>query len=368
MQGWIRGVSLVLAGFVALVGVGGTADAKPLRASYQFAVIADSTRDRFDPFSTGCAAINNREEVAFRVERLNGTPLVYRWTRGRLTLINILPQRFSFIGFNPSINDRSEVAFSANLEEGEAIFRGAGGALTTIVRTEPGPYNFVGSDVSLNDDGNVAFRAELDQDFDQGLFVGNGRRTRTIFRTSNTPFGGTFSGPAINNRGEIAFFEFPDAGGEAIYRTDGRTFTLIADNSGAVISQLGDVSINNRGIVAFDALLEAGGEAVYIGAGGALREIVNTETSPFAFLSFGGPAINDSNVVAFAASLDDESQGVFTGSDPVADRVIGTGDALAGSTVANVVFCREGLNDDGDVAFVAQLADERSVVVLGRKD
>jgi hypothetical protein len=39
------------------------------------------------------------------------------------------------------------------------------------------------------------------------------------------------------------------------------------------------------------------------------------------------------------------------------DRVISTGDTLDGSTVQNIIFCEEGLSDSGELAFVAQLAD-----------
>jgi hypothetical protein len=45
------------------------------------------------------------------------------------------------------------------------------------------------------------------------------------------------------------------------------------------------------------------------------------------------------------------------GPDPVADRVIATGETLDGATVQNIVFCEEGLSDSSELAFIAQLAD-----------
>ena len=48
------------------------------------------------------------------------------------------------------------------------------------------------------------------------------------------------------------------------------------------------------------------------------------------------------------------------GSDPVADRVIATGDTRDGSIVQNLTFCEEGLSDSGELAFVAQLEDQNS--------
>jgi hypothetical protein len=67
--------------------------------------------------------------------------------------------------------------------------------------------------------------------------------------------------------------------------------------------------------------------------------------------------------VAFHATLDDFStSGIFVGPDPVANRVVATGDTLDGSTIQNLTFCEEGLNDDSELAFVAQLEDPSSPV------
>lgn len=53
-------------------------------------------------------------------------------------------------------------------------------------------------------------------------------------------------------------------------------------------------------------------------------------------------------------------QKIFVGPDPVADRVIATGDTLDGATVQNLTFCEEGLSDSGQLGFVAQLEDPTS--------
>ena len=63
--------------------------------------------------------------------------------------------------------------------------------------------------------------------------------------------------------------------------------------------------------------------------------------------------------MAFVAFYDSE-YGIFTGPDLLADKVIATGDPLAGSTVTDVFSFRNGLNDSGQVAFYAQLDDGRS--------
>jgi hypothetical protein len=87
-------------------------------------------------------------------------------------------------------------------------------------------------------------------------------------------------------------------------------------------------------------------------------------TTAGAFRSFGGlgPSIDTQGDVAFTAELDAGGRGLFTGPDVLADRVIGSGDALGGSVVTDVSLCAEGLNDSGQLAFTAQLADGRTAV------
>lgn len=54
--------------------------------------------------------------------------------------------------------------------------------------------------------------------------------------------------------------------------------------------------------------------------------------------------------------------GIFTGPDPIADRVIASGDSLFGSTVVGLDLKPTRLNDGGQIAFGASLADGRRVI------
>jgi hypothetical protein len=76
-------------------------------------------------------------------------------------------------------------------------------------------------------------------------------------------------------------------------------------------------------------------------------------------------SINDLNQIAYIGLFDDfQTQGIFTGPDLINDAVIMTGDALDGSTVTSLRFYREGLNISGQLAFYAQLADGRGVIMV----
>ena len=73
--------------------------------------------------------------------------------------------------------------------------------------------------------------------------------------------------------------------------------------------------------------------------------------------------MNNHGAVAFAASTDDGVDGIFTGANPKTHKVVAIGDALFGSSVTELNFFREGLNDHGQVAFVASLADGTQALV-----
>ena len=148
-----------------------------------------------------------------------------------------------------------------------------------------------------------------------------------------------------------------------IYRVnaDGTLTTIVEDQKRFVFIGF-NPSINDSGQVSFAATLNGGKkddpEAILRGEGKKLTTIASTADG-FAFFGFD-TSINNSGEVAFHATLDDGTSGIFVGSDPVADRVIATGDTLDGSIVQNLVFCEEGLSDSGELAFVAQLEDANS--------
>jgi hypothetical protein len=119
--------------------------------------------------------------------------------------------------------------------------------------------------------------------------------------------------------------------------------------------------LNDAGTVAFYRSFfdEATGEqvtAIVTGNGGPLTTVADT-TGGFSSFGFRPPSINDGGDVAFLADLDSGGSGIFVGPDAVADRVIATGDTLDGAAIQNLVFCEEGLNDSGQLAFVATLED-----------
>jgi hypothetical protein len=350
--------------------------------SYTFTKVADSVEDGFDPFNFGCSTINNGGDIAFKAARLapdgfNTIPGIYRINAdGTLTTIAEDAQRFVFIGFNPSMNDLGQVSFAARLDGGnkddfEVIMRGNGKKLVTIASTKD-EFGFFGFDTSINNSGEVAFRAERDEEFgfDEGLFSGQKKRSPITHYLNSADieldgdparFGGRDSRPSINNLGDITFDESiqPDfdsgifAGQEGIFETITSPDPEISVQS---------PSLNDSGTVAFyrsffDEANQVFVDEIATGNGGALTTVADTR-GDFSSFGFRPPSINNTGEVAFLAQLDDFStSGIFTGPDSVQDRVIATGDTLDGFTIANLVFCEEGLNDSNQLTFVATFED-----------
>jgi hypothetical protein len=340
---------------------------------YTFTKVADSVEDGFDPFSFGCAAINTRGDIAFRAGRLapdgfNTIPGIYRANAdGTLTTIAEDQKRFVFIGSNPSINDSGQVSFAARLDGGnkedtEAILRGDGKKLTTIASTAD-EFAFFGFDTSINNSGEVAFAAELDNG-DEGLFSGSGSKkggVTTHYLTSTSDFDGSDSRPAINNLGDIAFVESIDFARGIFVGQEGDFTEIAAPESSDPSIGYGTPMLNDAGTAAFqrsftDEATQEFVEQIVTGNGGPLTVVADTRDE-FAFFGFRPPSINNDGEVAFHATLDDGTSGIFVGSDPLADRVIATGDTLDGSTVQNLTFCEEGLSDSGELAFIAMFED-----------
>ena len=367
----VRGVFVILVSLALFAVLAAPAYA----AKYGFTKVADSARDDFNPNSFTCASINNQGDIAFRAGRtspdgLNSFDGIYRSNAdGSLTTIAEDPDRsrFGFLGNFPSINDLGDVSFAANLAPGfdQAVLRGNGTELTTIATTTE-EFNFFGFDTSVNNSGEVAFKAELDN-FDEGLFSGSGGEVTTHYLNSTdvfldgqqVRFGGNDSRPSINNLGDIAFDETiqPAFDSGIFVGREGSFRTIAAPDPNRSVQE---PVLNDEGTAAFETSFfdETGQFVTAIVKGNPLTTVADT-TGPFGFFGFRPPAINNNGDVAFSAILDDDfpNTSIYVGPDPKKDRVIGTGDKLDGATTSNVSFCEEGLNDSGQVAFIARLDD-----------
>ena len=315
------------------------------------------------------------------------------------TFTKIADTKGSFSSFQgyPSINDNGTVVFQARLDDGsEGIFTGSGGTTTTIVNTNGFLSGFPIQAPEINNSGTVVFTGFLDEG-GVGVFSNSGETTNTI--VSGKDFG--FQDVDINNKGTIAFsgalegsgitslyfvnngentkiagpnapisniegspisnvynLDLNDAG-DVIFRSAGPndigTFTII-NGVASKITNGEIIAINDEGTVVFDN----GGNNIFVNSNKVTTSLVDS-SGPLS--SVQSPVINNNDTTVFAGRLDEYTDpygyGIFTGSNPVTDKVIGTGDSLDGLTVqaTGAILSDNGLNNLDQIAFSVRFTD-----------
>jgi hypothetical protein len=264
------------------------------------------------------------------------------------------------------------LAFSGSLAGVPGIFSTSGGPIETEI-ADPGVAT--GEGPSMNAAGVVALVLGDELLRADGGSVEVLQRTRTIPGCCQPEDLDRIDGfPAINGAGSVGFFgsfEEPGSGcDDFALRSDGAALVRVA--GGGVLSGCSGVfhsadharpfALSGAGHVAFTGATdtEPSFAAVFVGS----ATLASRQGGQF--LGFEDVAVNAAGRAAFLAyrmPAAGSGSGIFTGPDAVADKVIATGDPLFGSTVTGLAFDRDGLNDAGQIAFRAQLADGRHVVV-----
>lgn len=321
---------------------------------YTFTRIAD-TSGEFNSF--GFFSINDSGAVAFQatVDGAGGGGGIYSGSGGAITTIadgnDFRPNVF---GQFPSINNSGTVAFTAQpYDGGVGIYTGDGGAISTAAFTG-GPLLLLW-EPSLNDSGVVAFRGMLDNGV-HGVYSVSGD-VKTTIADNGGEFDGFGDFVSINNSGVVAFRASLDAGGAGFFIGSGGATTTIAETGGLFANLLGAPSINDSNAVAFLGELTSGGQAIYSNSGGTSTLITDTLGT---FSGLGAPVINNSGSVFFGAVTNAGALEFYVDST----RVIGSGDALDGSTVTNLNYFGDVLSNTGSVAFYAELADGRAGIYV----
>jgi hypothetical protein len=236
---------------------------------------------------------------------------------------------------------------------GFSVVVGTGGPLTVV---DSAPHEAP----DINDQGTVVFAAGgVLSTWNAGVLTRRQPPAGLLFYGSQT----------INNSGAIAAYASQGVLDQRIVRVAGSEVATIytaGPQEGFGHGGRPRPVINDSGAVAFLVSRVVGAEWIHeirVGDGVSVATVVDT-TGPFA--SFGSPAFNNLGKVAFVGSFDTGGGGIFTGPDPARDAVIRIGDQLFGSTVVRIdgLYARGiDMNDAGQVAFVAGLADGRVVVV-----
>ncbi|MEP0758833.1 choice-of-anchor tandem repeat NxxGxxAF-containing protein [Coleofasciculus sp. FACHB-T130] len=352
-------------------------------ASFTFTKIAD-TSDRFSSFLSS-PALNNAGTAAFLAGLDTGSIGIFTANGSTITTIANTNNFFSSFRTPLSINDGGTVAFSAVLAQvATGIFKGNGTTTPTPVAlafpqsdSNGVESPWIDDDVivakdyfsdfylpSINNAGVVAFVERLYRG--ERILTSEGKVIDTIFY-------GSVNSPFINDERTVAYRIESGNPSTVIVTSNGTTRTIVASigNNYPEDSGFGSPALNNLGNVAFYAPPAidpsndwytppepfVGGKNAALFASNSKTTTLIADTSGSLNGFLGVPSINDVGTIAFFAELDAGGTGIFTGADPLKDKVISTGDTLFGSTVTSLSFSREGLNNAGQVAFLASLAD-----------
>jgi hypothetical protein len=332
-----------------------------LLSSYTFTKIAD-TGDGLANFGDA-PALNQGGTIAFLAHPADGRVRNCIYTGGGADLTTIAcegPLDISLSTF-PSIADDGTVAFVQSFRQtSQQILLGDGSTVTSLYATQGSFFTSFG-DPYLNQSATVAFWAStLILSNLEGIFRGDGGDPAIIARDDvfDAYRFGRF--PALNDAGTVAYQLrfFGPVFVTSVNVGDGDTTTVLYSNQDGFFVSFGNPVLNDAGVAAFFATLADGSSGIFSGDGGPLT--IDAQTGE-QFQSFAeNPALNNHGQVAFLATLTGGGAGIFTADGTQIQSVIATGDDLQGSTVTELHFFRQGLNDASQVAFMATLADGTS--------
>ncbi len=317
-------------------------------------------------------AINTRGAVAFAANSEDG--VVYaRGYGGALSFVSLLGGFTTDVAENPTIGysaatEKHLAAYAANqLPDGAGVYRWSDGTVTMIGNVDG--VVTVGKGIItahpldppvVSDTGLVAFTARLDSSAGSAVLVGNGTALEKLAVTTVSPSSLLLRHAHISPGGNwLAFSGGPTTSYPGIYRLQvsesGGTITGTAPVSVAGLSLLTPVAINDSGTVAY----VSGGILYKVTQSSVVSTVVvDTAASPFSTIA-PEVSIDDAGTVVFQATLDAGGEGIFNGPDPVANRIIGTGDTLGSSTVStsanSLAIGTRAVDGTGQIVFWARL-------------
>lgn len=332
------------------------AEADCLEDFYLITKVTDNLSSPFIYF--GNPSINNAEMVAFVGHKSGGGESLLTGSGDSIPTLNTIADTsgpLSDFGLTPAINDAGTVAFWALADAGgQAILTYNGGQFTFVaIAGSPYPFKGLGLTPAINNAGTVAFIAFGDAGWTGVLTSSSGQPPGEYTTVAdNQGFFSQFglTGPVISDSGTVAFKGWTDAGWHGVFTSSSGSLYTIKDTSDGSFDFLGKPSISQSGAIAFVAQGSTGWNAILTGSGSTVV------SNGGQFASFGGVSVNNAGMVAFLGYLDAGGHGIFTSEGK---KVIQTGDPLDGSTVTFLGLSHQGFNDNGVVAFYAELANGR---------
>ena len=311
------------------------------------------TGDRFRSFGPYVASVSDEGRVAFQAERMDRTHTVCLSDGEGLTEIAMVG--IAKVTSHPDLNRRGDVSFYGADDRGRAwVFATRGGGM----RASAAGFHTIGpAGPTMNEDGVVAFRGELTEAV-PGVHVVRAGGIRTVAQRDEA-FTEFFGLPLVEESGTVVF-RADRLGAQGIYRegdAPGQVEPIVETGAG-LASIAAFPCLTPEGAVAFAGTSADGTDGAFL--------VRNGEVSPIAvdgsFESHRGCLVSGEAVIRIATPRGGEL-GFFAGPDPVADRILGIGDPLEGSTVGELAANPVSVNGRGDLAILVGLADGRGAVL-----
>jgi hypothetical protein len=348
----------------------------------QFTQLLD-TSIGLDPAELACPVINDNGQVAVRVGWLNGERAVLRLSEeGELTTIvstGTQPsgeQVSSLAYYGLAINGDGQVLTTLGVPGGELAVLGGVAGYEVLVDTRTDDFDSI-SAADLNDAGLSLLVASLDTGSINIFGLGaEGGRITYLPTEAPSIFHGSFSGlPSVDNSGTVvtsATHRFIDDSGQDSF---GVSVFTIEPNGDATLRVGPYGTLDNISYGGITSSVRNEHDEIALGAGvgslqtPAILRLKDGELSIIAqaqgngWFDPNGLAINDGSTVIYQAAFAGGSV-LFADAGSADRRIIGTGDALSGSTVGAMMFCKGGLNERNQVVFLAHLADGRAGIFV----
>jgi len=379
-----------------LVATCGPLEALAQSGYYTYEPVAD-TRSPGDFSDFGFPVLNSHGDVAFAARLQSGGSGIYKYSAATKTIVTIFEDPtndwFTFHArfTSPAIDDAGRVIFQ--YEHG-VIRIGDGGSSDVLLDSsaaiplgnDPGPFACQEATLmsrNVESHGQVVVRCLVEGQFPSGAGIylaGPGALSRVCDTSNAGP-----TDPACLGA-QIVMAANGLLGGIGSNAVTGSTQVLLRGRASALDvlldpaidghqpgfggpSYLSRMAINSSGRILYSTYQDSG----VTGSGYAIYGIDNAG-APFnvtdprgVYRSAGWPSINNLGELAF---LDAYLHGLFNGPDPVANKVMGYGDEIPGyaipglvTSVAEVSFEHPGINDAGELVFIAHLGDGTLVIV-----
>ena len=317
-----------------------------------------TTGDRFDDFSPYVASVNEAGTVAFQALLRRGGTGVFVGSGGPVTQAAV-PDIVAAVTSHPDLNDTGDISFYGNLSGAiPAVFLLRGGRLQSIEDVR-GAFTSVGPlGPTMNEAGMVAFRAEPTEGV-SGIFVGDNAAVTMVADTEGR--WSSFHGlPVINRSGTVVFRADRKDSVQGIYAVSEGSIRTIAETGDQFEALAHFPSMNDHGTVAFAATLRSAGGGIFTADVDGITQVCGTDG---AFESYRGALIGVGGAMVRIATPRGGNLGLFVGPDPDADRILGLGDELLGSTVADFASNPVSVSAAGHVAIRATLTDGRQLIL-----